>query len=162
MRGIRPQTRRPETECKAFGAAAIMRVPGRFHVTWLDDNTLGIESDAGMQTRALHFTRPSPPAERTWQGHSIAQWDNASKSMTVTTNNMRAGYLRWNGVPYSENATMTEYLDLSPLPDGGQLLIVTTTVQDPRFLDRPFVVSSHYKKERDGSKWNPTPCTSRW
>jgi len=149
-------------QCKAFGAAAIMRVPGRFHVTWLDDNTLGVESDAGMQTRALHFTPSSPPAERTWQGHSIAQWDNASKSMTVTTSNMRAGYLRWNGVPYSENATMTEYLDLAPLPDGGQLLIVTTTVQDPRFLDRPFVVSSHYKKERDGSKWNPTPCTSKW
>jgi hypothetical protein len=149
-------------QCKAFGAAAIMRVPGRFHVTWQDEETLTIESDAGTQKRALHFTPSPPPAGRSWQGHSIARWDAASQSMTVTTTNMRAGYLRWNGVPYSENATMTEYIDLSPLPDGGQLLIVTTTVDDPAFLARPFVVSSHYKKERDGSKWNPTPCTSRW
>ena len=26
-------------QCKAFGAAAIMRVPGRLHITWQDDTT---------------------------------------------------------------------------------------------------------------------------
>jgi hypothetical protein len=149
-------------QCKAFGAAAIMRVPGRVHITWQDDNTLHIDSDAGMQARALNFAASAPPAERTWQGHSTARWDGASQSLIVTTGNMRAGYLRWNGVPYSENAAMTEYFDLSPLPDGGRLLVVTTTVEDSRFLQRSFVVSSHFKQERDGSKWNPTPCTARW
>jgi hypothetical protein len=139
-----------------------MRVPGRVHITWQDDNTLHIDSDAGTQTRALNFAASPPPAERTWQGHSTARWDGASQSLIVTTGNMRAGYLRWNGVPYSENAAMTEYFDLSPLPDGGRLLVVTTTVEDSRFLQRSFVVSSHFKQERDGSKWNPTPCTARW
>ena len=33
--------------CKAYGAAAIMRVPGRLHITWQDERTLKIETDAG-------------------------------------------------------------------------------------------------------------------
>src|SRR2546425_1673036 len=61
--------------CEAYGAGAIMRMPGRVHLTWEDDNTLKIETDAGQQTRLLHF-RGSPPAggERTQQGYSSAQW----------------------------------------------------------------------------------------
>ena len=42
-------------QCKAYGAAAIMRVPGRVHITWQDDNTLKVDADAGMQTRVLRF-----------------------------------------------------------------------------------------------------------
>ena len=75
---------------------------------------------------------------------------------------MRAGYLRKNGVPYSENARVTENFDVAPLPNGGQLLVVTTVVDDPRYLTQPFIVSSHFKKEADGSKWDPTPCSSTW
>ena len=41
--------------CRAYAGPAIMRVPGRFHITWQDDNTLKIETDAGTQTRLLHF-----------------------------------------------------------------------------------------------------------
>src|SRR5262249_28104850 len=41
-------------QCRSYGAPAIMRVPGRFHITWQDDNTLQIEADAGTQTRVLH------------------------------------------------------------------------------------------------------------
>ena len=147
--------------CKAYGAAAIMRVPGRFHISWEDDNTLRVDSDAGMQTRVFRFAPSAPPRERTWQGHSIAEWD-ATRSLKVVTTNMRDGYLRRNGVPYSENATVTEYFDVAPYPDGGQLLVVTTIVNDPRFLQQPFIVSSHFKQEKDGSKWNPTPCSAIW
>ncbi len=153
-------------QCKAFGAAGIMRVPGRFHITWQDDATLRIDSDAGTQTRTLRFVSPTPasapPRERTWQGASIASWDAAARSLSVITTNMRAGYLRFNGVPYSENATLTEHFDMAPHPDGGLLLIVTTIVEDPQYLQRPFIVSSHFKKERDGSKWSPSPCTATW
>ena len=149
-------------QCKAYGAAALMRVPGRFHITWQDDNTIRIDADTGMQTRVLRFAASSPPREPTWQGHSAARWDTATRSLTVVTTNMRAGYLRRNGVPYSENATLTEHFDVAPHPDGGRLLIVTTIVDDPRYLQRSFVVSSHFKMERDGAKWNPTPCTARW
>jgi hypothetical protein len=149
-------------QCRAFGAAAIMRVPGRFHITWQDDATLRIDADAGTQTRMLRFVESTPPGERTWQGHSIARWDAAARSLGVVTTNMRAGYLRWNGVPYSENATLTEHFDVAPHGDGGQLLVITTIVDDPQYLQRPFIVSSHFKRERDGSKWSPTPCSATW
>jgi hypothetical protein len=148
-------------QCKAYGAAAIMRMPARFHITWQDDNTLRVDSDSGMQTRLFHFN--SPPAslsERTWQGYSTAQWQRPA-SLKVATTNMRAGYLRKNGVPYSENATVTEYFDIAPLPSGGLALMVTTIVDDPQYLQQPFIISSQFLKEADSSKWDPTPCTAK-
>jgi len=56
-------------QCRAYGAAAIMRVPGRLHITWQNDNTLKIETDSGTQTRLFHFGA-QPPAEGkpSWQG----------------------------------------------------------------------------------------------
>src|SRR2546425_12323265 len=42
-------------QCKAYGAVGIMRIPGRFHITWLDDQTVKIETDAGRQSRVLRF-----------------------------------------------------------------------------------------------------------
>jgi hypothetical protein len=150
-------------QCKSYGAGAIMRVPGRIHITWKDDNTLGIDIDAGMQTRLFRFAAAAPAGEPTWQGHSAARWERGrGGSLTVVTTNMRAGYLRKNGVPYGENAIVTEYFDLAPLPNGGQLLVVTTGVDDQRYLSQPFIVSSHFKKEADGSRWDPTPCSSTW
>ena len=161
-------------QCKSYGAAAIMRLPARLHITWQDDSTLKVDVDAGTQTRLFRFGPGGPGAggregERTWQGDSTAQWERgggrggppAGGSLTVVTKNMRAGYLRKNGVPYSENATVTEYFDLSPSP-GGQILVVTTIVDDARYLTQPLIVSSHFKKEADGSKWDPTPCSARW
>ena len=92
----------------------------------------------------------------------LNQAANAGGSLTVVTTNMRAGYLRKNGVPYSENARVTEYFDIAPQPGGAPLLVVTTVVDDARFLTQPFIVSSHFRKEPDGSKWDPTPCSAKW
>ncbi|HEY9461677.1 MAG TPA: hypothetical protein VIR54_01245, partial [Vicinamibacterales bacterium] len=86
----------------------------------------------------------------------------AGGSLRVVTTNMLSGYLRKNGVPYSERATVTEHFDVSPLPDGGALLLVTSIVEDPVYLNAPYIVSPHFKKEPDGSKWDPTPCSSTW
>jgi hypothetical protein len=148
-------------QCKSYGAAAIMRVPARFHITWQDDNTLRLESDYGMQTRLFHFNSSAPPqGDRTWQGYSTAQWQRPA-SLRVATINLRSGYLRKNGVPYSENAAVTEYFDMAPLPSGGQVLMVTAIVDDPQYLVQPFTVSSQFLKEADGSKWDPTPCTAK-
>jgi hypothetical protein len=147
-------------QCKAYGAAAIMRLPARFHITWQDDNTLRVDSDSGMQTRLFHFNSPpSSPGERTRQGYSTAQWQSAA--LKVVTTKLRPGYLRKNGIPYSENAAVTEYFDIAPHPSGGQVLLVTTIVDDPQFLQQPFIVSSQFKKEADSSKWDPTPCTTK-
>jgi hypothetical protein len=151
-------------QCKSYGAAALMRLAARFHITWQDDNTLRIDSDAGTQTRLFYFDSPPPTpssqGERTWQGYSSAQWEKPS-SLKVVTNNLRSGYLRKNGVPYSENAVVTEYFDIAPIPGGGQVLLVTAIVDDPQFLRQPFTTSSQFKKEADGSKWDPTPCTAK-
>ena len=159
---------RAGNQCKSYGAGNIMSVPGRLHITWQDADTLRIDTDAGTQTRLLHFASradASPPA-RSWQGESTAVWEPApgsdGGSLRVVTTNLRSGYLRKNGVPYGERATVTENFDLAPLAGNGRLLLVTTTVDDPEYLTGPYVVSPHFKKEPDGSKWDPTPCSSTW
>jgi hypothetical protein len=53
---------------------------------------------------------------------------------------------------------VTEFFNVAVQPTGDRYLIVTTLVEDPQYLTTPFVRSSHFKKEADGSKWNPTPC----
>jgi len=39
---------------------------------------------------------------------------------------------------------------------------VMTVVNDPEYLAIPFVTTSDFKKEADGSKWNPEPCDARF
>ena len=156
-------------QCKSYGAGAIMSVPGRLHITWQDADTLRLDTDAGTQTRLFRFpARPSASAAAaSWQGESSATWERANGpdaggSLRVVTSNVRAGYLRKNGVPYSERATVTEHFDVAPLAGDGRLLLVTTIVEDPVYLTGPYIVSPHFKKEPDGSKWDPTPCSSTW
>ena len=64
-------------QCRAYGAANIMRLPGRLHITWQDANTLQIETDAGTQTRLFRFGAAPAPGEPSWQGQSVAQWEYA-------------------------------------------------------------------------------------
>ena len=159
---------REGVQCKSYGAGAIMSVPARLHITWQDADTLRVDIDAGTQTRLLRFSqRASTATKPSWQGESAARWQPVAApdkggSLHVVTSNLRAGYLRKNGVPYSDRATVTEDFDVAPLPDGGQLLLITTTVEDPVYLMAPYVTSPHFKKEPDGSKWDPTPCSSTW
>jgi len=168
-------------QCKAYGAAAILRVPGRLHFTWQDDSTLKIETDAGTQMRLLHFNgTPPQPAKPGWQGYSVANWErpvrgpgtpqaglgatregNQGRSLEVVTTQMRPGYLRKNGPPYGSSAVLKEYFDLSMERNGDTWFVVTTVVEDPQYLTEPFVTSTNFKKEPDGSKWSPTPCSAR-
>ena len=161
---------RAGNQCKSYGAGNIMSVPGRLHITWQDADTLRIDTDAGTQTRLFHFAAGSAAAAsapHTWQGESAATWEpaagpGAGGSLRAVTSNLRAGYLRKNGVPYSDQATVTEHFDVAPLADSGRLLLVTTIVDDPVYLAAPYVVSPHFKKEPNGSKWDPAPCSSTW
>ena len=68
--------------------------------------------------------------------------------------------MRKNGVPYSENATLTEFYDRFPAPNKEEWFVVTTIVSDPKYLNTDFVTSTHFKKEADGAKWAPKPCKS--
>jgi len=160
-------------QCKPFGVGGLMRMPGRLHITWQDPDTLKIEAGAGAQTRVLHFDKAERPSgEKSWQGWSSAQWDfgtltggarapGTPGSLKVVTTGMRAGYVRKNGVPYSENTVLTEYYNTTTEPNEDQWLIVTTIVEDPKYLGQRFITSTHFKKEPGDSKWNPTPCSSR-
>jgi len=174
-------------QCKAYGAAAIMRMPTRVQITWEDDNTLKLETDAGRQTRLLRFGESEPSGPPTLQGHSVARWDvpaargrggrggrggggrggaglgrgPAWASLKVETTNLSPGYLRKNGVPYSERTAVTDYFDRHSEDGGVEWFTVTTIVEDPVYLNQPFVTSSSFRREPDASKWNPQDCTAQ-
>jgi hypothetical protein len=170
----------PETDtaaglqCKSYGAPAIMRVPGRLHITWDGDTTLKLDVDAGTQTRMFRFQKPSSKSEPSWQGDSAAEWEmqnagrgavpNAPKrgSLKVATTNLKSGYLRKNGIPYSEDAKLTEYFDLVRERNGDVLLMVTSVVDDAKYLRQPFIVTTQFKKQADAKGWEPTPCSATW
>jgi hypothetical protein len=155
-------------QCKSYGAPNLMRVPGRLHITWQDDQTLKIESDAGQQTRVLHFASADDQGSG-WQGFSKALWEMVPVgrgitpvgSLKVVTTHLKPGYLRKNGVPYSANATLTEYFDRVNEPNGDAYLVITTTVEDPVYLAQPFLTASHLRKQPDAKGWNPAPCSAR-
>jgi hypothetical protein len=163
-------------QCKAYGAAGVMRLPTRLRITWQDDSTLKIETDTGSQTRLLHFDGPKGEGGD-WQGVSVAQWDYpqspipargrgpagaaAGGSLKVVTTRLRPGYLRKNGVPYGPNTVLTEYFDRFDVPGGESLLVVSQEVVDPENLATPYWTSTHFKRQSDASGWNPTPCSAR-
>jgi hypothetical protein len=167
--------------CEAYGVGGIMRMPGRLRISWQDDVTLKIETDAGSQTRLLRFTiGPAPAGPRTLQGVSIAEWQLGGGQqdaflgrgvgpgggtqrwggLKVTTTNMLAGWLRPNGVPYGESATVTEHFTRFAHPVAGDWFVVTTVVTDPQYLTQPFITSTNFKKEPTDAKFRPTACKS--
>jgi hypothetical protein len=136
-----------------------------------------------MQTRVFSF-RPETPqtGERQWQGESIARWEAPARgavapaffalglgpragalarSLEVVTTRIRPGYLRKNGIPYSADATMTEYFDTFKEPAGTEWFVVTTIVRDPQYLIGPWVTTTNFKRETSAAPWNPSPCNAR-
>ena len=172
-------------QCRGFGAGGVMRIPGRLHITWESDQLLKLETDAGTQTRRFYFGQAPPATEPSWQGRSIATWQFHGPSrgrgrgamqglelqtggaprrrgeLRVVTRNLRPGYLRRNGVPYSENTVLTENFVTLKEDNGDEYLIVTTILEDPTYLAAPYVRSYQFKKQADGAGWHPTPCTAR-
>jgi hypothetical protein len=163
-------------QCRAYGAAGLMRMPTRVRISWADPQTLRLETDAGEQTRMFHFDGSKGGAE-SWQGDSIASWQKQAQSrgfappydgpapgkggaLKVVTTRMRPGYLRRNGVPYSGEAMLTEFFDVVDV-EGTPFLILTTVVDDPKYLTETFITSEQFKREADGSKWDPSPCRAK-
>ena len=87
--------------------------------------------------------------------------DRRAGSLKVVTTNLKPGYLRKNGVPYSVNAILTEYFDRLREPNGDLYLLLTSTLEDPVYLAQPLAFSVHFKKQPDASGWSPSPCVSR-
>lgn len=160
-------------QCKSYGAPGLMRVPGRVHITWQDENTVKVETDAGTQTRLFHFNGASPANEpASLQGYSVATWDGPppgrgargpmrAGSLKVVTTHLKPGYLRKNGVPYSANTVVTEYYSRTTETNGDSWLIVTTIVEDPAYLNGPFITSTHFKLQPNANGWMPGACEAK-
>ncbi len=160
-------------QCKAYGAVGVMRLPTRLHITWQDDNTLKIEADNGTQTRILHFgAAPPPSGPPTLQGFSLAQWHGSAGgvgyfgtafdpakggSLEVNTSHLAAGYIRRNGIPYSDKATMEEFFDVIHEPEADWI-VLKTVISDPVYLFRTMIYSTHFRKQPDAAGWKPSPC----
>ena len=164
--------------CKAFGPPGVMREPGRIRISWTDDDTMKLETDAGTQTRMFYFKEPKSQAGDL-QGVSTASWETIrgearggnnyvgragpqpTGSLTVVTTKMKPGYLRRNGVPYSDKAVLTEYFDRTTEANGDSWLLVTAIVDDPANLNGIFITSAHFRKETNPATWHPTPCSAK-
>ncbi len=164
--------------CKTYGAGGLMRMPTRVRIDWADDETLRIRTDAGEQTRLLHFdSTAGANTPHTLQGFSAAQWEpnlgrvggafqrmtlpplEIGGSLLVTTTHLSEGWLRRNGVPYSDQTTLTEYFDRFDTPGGDEWFVVTTIVSDPSYHNGRYITSSHFRKESGRSGWNETQCS---
>jgi hypothetical protein len=166
-------------ECTAYGAPALMLLPTRLQISWQDDNTLRVETDAGQQTRLLHFSDAAPGAA-SLQGDSKAQWLMPALAMSfggggapggpgaaapkygvlrVSTKNLLPGLLRKNGVPYSDKTTLQEDWMLNSLPGGSDYLTVSIVIKDPMYLRGDYYVAPVFVRESDAAKWQPAPCT---
>jgi hypothetical protein len=167
-------------QCKAYGAVGLMQRPGRLHITWTDDNALRIEADAGTQTRTWHFgpAPATPPGPPSLQGYSVAKWEGPgfggggrgrggpaappkTGTLNVVTTDLSPGYLRKNGVPYSDKAVLTEYVNLVDGQQGDSYIAITAFVDDPVYLNGPFLRTYQFKKIPDATGWDPTPCWTK-
>jgi hypothetical protein len=156
--------------CKGYAAPAIMRLPSRLHITWEDSTTLRVDIDTGSQTRLFYFVPETTPSARSWQGHSVAHWnvsdyagstaDAESGVLQVDTTNLRSGYLQKNGVPFSEDTFMTEFYNLIVADDGTEYLAVQIFIDDPTYLTDHWVRTVQFRREPNGERWMPTPCSA--
>ena len=79
----------------------------------------------------------------------------------MVTTNLRAGYIRRNGAPYSDKTRVTEYFDLNTAPNGDTWLTVTTRVEDPVYFTRAYLTSSDFKRLPNADGWAPSSCSAQ-
>jgi hypothetical protein len=94
--------------------------------------------------------RPSAFAQHTWQGFSTGEWEG--DMLKVTTTHLKEGWLRRNGVPRSEKATLIEYFIRH-----GEYLTLVTVVKDPVYLTEAFVRTSNWVAD-PGFQLSPFSC----
>lgn len=120
----------------------------------LIEKVRSVTSDGAGQFQIIDLRPGTYSVTFTLPGFNTVKRDGVELSGSF----MREGYLRSNGVPYSASAVLTEYFDTFTHTNGQEWLVVTSVVEDPVYLLQAFVTTSHFKRERDGSRWRPTPC----
>ncbi|HTC36255.1 MAG TPA: hypothetical protein VK724_22940, partial [Bryobacteraceae bacterium] len=99
--------------------------------------------------------RPHPPeaAAHTWMGFSTGKWEG--NTLTVYTTHMKTGYLRRNGLPESDQATLIEHF-----MRHGDVMVHVSEVTDPSTLTEPFVRTQVFRRiNEEGQNWL-YPCES--
>ena len=106
-----------------------------------------------LQHRTIYMDgrpHPSPSAQHTWQGFSTGEWEG--DMLKVTTTHLKEGWVRRNGLPRSDKATLTEYF----IRHGNYLTLVTV-VKDPVYLSEPLVRTSNWVVD-PGFQLSPFSC----
>lgn len=90
--------------------------------------------------------RPHPPAwaPHTWTGFSTGEW--VGRTLKVTTTHLKDGYLRRGGPQTSDLYAMTEYITRH-----DDVLTIVTVVDDPVYMDEPYVHSTTYVADTNGT-----------
>lgn len=172
--------------CRAYAAGGIMRMPGRVRISWEDDDTLLLEYDAGSQVRRFRFgDSGEPPAGNALQGASVASWSGGASggrggrgggrpggfgapggsqagpapdrwgSLDVVTTNLSGGYLLTSRSNYGAGAVLTEHVRYHH-DFGNEYFTVTAIIEEGDSTSS--MASSTFKKEPNGSRFNPTAC----
>ena len=176
-RGIPPRDEAAGEQCKAYGAAGVMRLPTRLHITWQDDRT---PEARGRQRHADANVRLRQPqgSNGTLQGVSLASWDQPRAVRVADPEpgrSHREGRLPGKVVTDEHEARIPaqerravqrrcradEYHDRFDVPGGESLLMVTAELVDPEYLTTPYWTSTHFKRQNDAAGWRPTPCSAR-
>jgi glyoxylase-like metal-dependent hydrolase (beta-lactamase superfamily II) len=149
----------PEWQCRPHPADYGTRGPADLRI-WKDVDTRTqqvIAYHTHVQWQAQERTiwmdaRPHPPADapHTWQGFSTGTWEG--NMLTVTTTHLKEAYLRRNGVPRSDLATLTEHW-----VRHGNFLTLISIVTDPIYLTEPFIRTTNWEFSPSQSI-QPYPC----
>src|SRR5256885_2300379 len=89
-------------------------------------------------------------AAHTWQGFSTGKWEG--DTLTVTTTHLKAGWIRRNGVPRSDRATLTEHWIRH-----GDYLTLISIINDPVYLTEPFIRTTNWILD-PRQQITPYPC----
>jgi hypothetical protein len=148
----------PEWQCRPHSADYIWRGPSNLHI-WkeVDPVTREITAFHAEWLRSIDNIyyldgrpHPSANAAHTWGGFATAKWEG--NMLTVTVTHLKEGYVRRNGAPRSDLATVTEHWIRH-----GKWLTVVTIVNDPVYLTEPFIRSTDYELD-EHQLVPPYPC----
>lgn len=98
--------------------------------------------------------RPHPPKDalHTWEGFSTGRWEG--DMLVVDTTHLKPAYLRRNGVPRSDKATLREYFIRA-----GDYLTWISIVDDPVYTTEPFIKSRNFYFD-PGYQVTVYPCST--
>ena len=135
----------PEHQCRAHSAPYILRGPLNMRI-WEERDpqtqaAVAIHEDISnfQQRRTIWMdgrAHPSPNAEHTWMGFSTGLWEG--DSLRVSTTHIKQMWHRRNGVPQSDQVTLTEHYFRH-----GNVLTQVTVTNDPVYLTEPLVKSTN-------------------